>query len=158
LEIAISQFALWETKVMKSKSAQLRKKTGHQVAQTVRQANRSSSVAEQDWLKAMAVWLVLEGFCLGLAPARHWIEPGDRWQLWLTISIPAGISGAFLVAFSSQGVTYINAQRTDFSKRVQIVIIQILGGIGLVGILFPLVTLFIEFIVKAALEIGQRPA
>ncbi len=135
---------------MKPQSAQLRN-------QAVRHATRQASVAEQDWLKAMAVWLVLEGFCLGAAPSWHWIEPGDRWQLWLTISIPAGISGAFLVALSSQGVTYINTQRANLSKRIQIVIIQILGGIGLVGIVFPLVTLFIEFIVKAALEIGQRP-
>lgn len=124
--------------------------------QRIRQALREASVAEKDWFKSLGIWVVLEVLCFGLAPYWRLIEPGDRWQHWFLLSIPAGIVGAILIAFSSQSVEHLNNQRTTLSKLPLLFLGQIMGGVGLAGILFPLMMLLLEFVSKAASEIIER--
>jgi hypothetical protein len=134
---------------MKTQTARLRRSP-------VRQASRQISLAEQDWFRAIVLWLILEALCVGVAPYFGWIEPGDRWQTWVMISIPAGLVGSLLIGLSSQSAEYLSAQQLSLSKQVQVLMTQVLGGVGLSGILLPLAMAFIEFTAKAVTEIMQR--
>lgn len=139
---------------MKAQTTQRKPQLGRR--QRIRKAVRETSIAEKDWFRSLGIWVLLEGLCFGLAPYYGLIAPGDRWQNWFLLSIPAGIIGAILIAFSSQSVEHLNNQRTSPSKMPLIFLGQLIGGVGLAGILFPLMMVFLEFVSKAASEIMEN--
>jgi hypothetical protein len=119
----------------------------------IRKPFRELSLAEKDFLVALGLWLVLEGVGFFLAPRFGLIDPGERLMHWFFVSMPVGIVGAILIGASSQAVDAFNHRKTGTQKLMLIFLGQVAGGVGLAGVMFPLVMVLLEFLVKTFTEL-----
>jgi cytochrome c oxidase assembly factor CtaG len=110
---------------------------------------------EKDFLTALGLWIVLEVLCFWLAPHYNLIQPGDRLPLWFLTSLPLGIGGAILIGASSQFMASSHQQDAKTTKIFLNSIGQLAGGIGLAGVLFPLMMVALEFVVKTFNQLLQ---
>ncbi len=106
-------------------------------------------LAQKDFLICVGVWVILEIVSFLIFPAFRLIQvPGSRLQTWFLISLPLGLGGAFLVALSSRYMAVVNERESGQSKNVRLWAGQIMGGLGLTGIVFPLLVAMLEFFAR----------
>lgn len=107
----------------------------------------------KDLLAALGLWVILEIISFIVFPALRLIEPAGRLQGWFLISLPIGVGGAFLVAASSRFVAESNERDRGDGKVWQVWLGQFGGSLGLIGIMFPLIMVSIEFLARAIAEL-----
>lgn len=102
----------------------------------------------KDFLRGLALWIVIEVVSFLILPGIGAIEPGERLKVWFSLSIPLGLGGAFLLGGSSRFVALINERAASGRKKALSLIGQFSGSIGLAGIIFPFVMVASEFLAK----------
>jgi len=105
-------------------------------------------LAKRDFFNCLGVWIVLEFASFILLPRIGLIDPVNRLQAWLYTSVPLGIAGAILSAASSRFLAIANDRYTGSQKSSRMLMGQIMGGIGLVALIFPLLFVVVEFFAK----------
>lgn len=113
----------------------------------VRTARRALSLTERDFLTAFALWLGLELVCFWIAPSLGLINPpSERMQNWLLATVVAGVGGAVLVGVSSQLMKAFNQRKVGPQRSLLVILAQLSGGLGLAGVMLPVVMVTLEFI------------
>jgi hypothetical protein len=110
------------------------------------EAEQDLQLARQDAISALIVWIFLEGLSLMLLPSFQMIQGANRYSIWLSITIPAGIIGAVLMGISSWWVKWTQEKidRQDVNKQLYVTLSQAVGWLGLVGIGFPIIVVGVE--------------
>lgn len=109
----------------------------------------ADELAQKDFLICMGIWLTLEIVSFILFPMFRLIQPpGERMQTWFLISLPLGVGGALLVALSSRYMAISNERDPGPGKSARIWLGQFMGGVGLVGLAFPLMMVVLEFFAR----------
>jgi len=98
----------------------------------------------RDLLIGLGVWLGLEIVAFGIVPGLGLIQPGERLQKWLYLSILFGLIGALLLALSPQYVAHDRLRRNKLVGWSWIFVWRILAWLGLAGLAFPLLMLSYE--------------
>ncbi|KGF72984.1 hypothetical protein DO97_02665 [Neosynechococcus sphagnicola sy1] len=83
-----------------------------------------------------------------MAPYFNLISPGDRLSPWLFTSVPLGIGGAVLIGASSYFISDTSSRLQGTQKTLMVWLGQAGGGLGLVGVMFPLLMIALEFILQ----------
>lgn len=94
---------------------------------------------------ALGLWLTVEFVSFAFFPSVGLINPGAKLRTWFLASLPLGIAGAILISASSRFVALANERAAGNSKVFYSFLGQFGGWIGLVGVLFPLLTVCVEF-------------
>lgn len=106
-------------------------------------------LAQKDFLICLGVWITLEIVSFILFPTFRLIRmPADRLQTWFWISVPLGLGGAFMVGLSSRYMAIVNERDPSSGKTTRIWLGQLIGGLGLAGIVFPLLIIMLEFFAR----------
>jgi hypothetical protein len=119
--------------------------------------SKDLGLGQRDFLTAFWLWIVLEFLCFWLAPTLELIEPGDRLPAWFIASLGAGIGGAILIGIGSHSISTLGPGRIGLPKLIIDVLGQATGGLGLAGVMFPLMMVILEFIVKVSERMMQSP-
>jgi cytochrome c oxidase assembly factor CtaG len=110
---------------------------------------RFEDLDKKDFLLAFGLWIVMEVVSFVIFPGIRLINPAGRLGAWFALSLPLGLGGAFLVGASSRFVAAANERAPGRTKTWLNWLGQFGGWIGLAGVMFPLVTVMIEFLTKA---------
>jgi hypothetical protein len=105
-------------------------------------------LTKKDFFTSLSMWIALEMLCFLFLPRVGFIQSGPHLRPWLVTSIPLGIGGAIVSAFSSRFLAIANEQDATTGRDTKILVGQLMGGVGLAGILFPIAVAAIEFIAK----------
>jgi hypothetical protein len=110
------------------------------------EAEQNLKLARKDAASALIVWIFLEGLSLLILPNFQLIQGSSKIQIWLSITLPAGILGAVMIGVSSWWVTWIqdNIDRQDQNKRLYTTLSQALGWCGLIGVGLPMIVVGLE--------------
>jgi asparagine N-glycosylation enzyme membrane subunit Stt3 len=106
-------------------------------------------LGQKDFMTGLLLWVVIEAISFGLLPALGAIQPGDRMRLWLSISVPLGLGGAFLLGMSSRFVAITSERSSSDTKSLNTILGQSMGWLAMIGILFPFFTATGEFFAKS---------
>jgi hypothetical protein len=102
-------------------------------------------LAKKDFFVCIGIWIALEVVSFVIFPSFRLIQPGDRLQSWFLMSLPLGILGAFMVGASSRYMAISNERDPGNARTLRIWLGQLIGGLGLAGVAFPLLMVMIEF-------------
>lgn len=113
-------------------------------------------LTKKDFLTCLGMWIVIELVCFLLFPALKFVQaPGDLLRTWFITSIPLGLGGAFLSAASSRFLAIANDGERRSDRGSKILIGQIMGLLGILGIGFPLFVIGFEFIKGAITNVDK---
>jgi len=101
----------------------------------------------KDFFSCLMLWLVLELVAFGLLPALGVVDR-DRIGVWLWLSLPLGPGGAFLLASCSRFVTITQERAHRSTKKLASWLGQLVGVLGLAGMVFPFVMVVGEVIAQ----------
>jgi len=104
-------------------------------------------LGRKDLLIGLLIWIVIELVSFVLLPAIGMVAYSDRLRTWFILSLPFGIGGAVLMGLSSRFIA-ITHDRGSTSKTMLSFLGQLAGGLGLAGIVFPFVLVFIEIFIR----------
>lgn len=116
-----------------------------------------NEITRRDFWYALGLWAGLEVFSFILCPLMGLFPLRDRSLTWFLISLPLGVSGAFLVAASSRFVVVTNHRRRSLIKTLEVWVAQAIGWMGLLGIAFPLLMVALEFGARLMRELQRMP-
>lgn len=119
--------------------------------------NDFEDLLKKDFLGCVRIWVILLVICFILFPGTGLIQPGEKLQTWFIISIPLGLGGAGLVAFSSQMFQNMMSRTVQADRPVMNFFGQVGGWIGTAGIMYPLIVVVVEFLSTAAREMEKTP-
>lgn len=104
-------------------------------------------LTQKDILSALLVWVILEAFSFILLPNFTLIKSDNTTLTWLSISVPLGLIGAFVIGICSSWLQYCHVQlhKTNPHKKLLVALCNIGSWIGLAGIGFPLIIVGLEF-------------
>ena len=112
-------------------------------------------LAKRDFLTSLGVWIVIEIVCFVLFPRIGLIDQTDRLQSWFMASVPLGLGGAIMLAASSRILVLAGDENNRSKRSSRMMLGQIGGWLGILGLLFPLVMVAYEFFVTAADRVNQ---
>lgn len=105
-------------------------------------------LARKDFFTCVGIWIAMEILCFWFLPAIKFIEPGDRLRAYFLTSLPLGIGGSLMSAASSRFLAIANDMDDRQRRGSRVLLGQLVGGIGLAGVMFPLIMALIEFVAK----------
>jgi len=105
-------------------------------------------LTKKDFFTSLSMWIALEVLCFWFLPLIQFIEPGSHLRPWFVTSIPLGIGWAVVSALSSRFLAIANEQDATTGRDTKILVGQLMGGVGIAGVLFPLAVAAIEFVAK----------
>jgi hypothetical protein len=102
-------------------------------------------LGRKDFMTGLILWLVLEVLTFIFLPILGIIPFSDRLKGLFLVSLPLGVGGAFLLGASSRFVAVTNERIASQSKILLSFLGQFGGGIGMAGVIFPLLIAAGEF-------------
>lgn len=104
-----------------------------------------SEIQRRDLVTSLMLWMVAEFVGLLLFPSLGVIDPGAKLRTWFIFSLPFGLLGSVIIAMSSRWMAIANEMPTGNAKSLLVLIGQMSGWVGLIGVLYPLIMAIIEF-------------
>ncbi|MGP1384645.1 MAG: hypothetical protein ACTS2F_13865 [Thainema sp.] len=112
-----------------------------------------NDLTRKDFWNALGLWAGMEMFGFVVCPLLNVIEFSDRSFIWFASSLPLGIGGALLVSISSRFLTISNRRRRGMTKQMELLVGHIIGSVGLLGVMFPLLMVILEFLTALTVDI-----
>ncbi len=117
--------------------------------------NPFESLSRKDAISAFLLWLFMAFMGFILLPTLGVIRPEGRLFIWIATGIPLGLGGAILVGASSEFVASANRAEPGLTKQALIWAGQAAGWLGLMGVMYPVLMVALEFFAKAIQELGD---
>jgi hypothetical protein len=117
-----------------------------QFAQQPSESEQNLQLARKDAASALMVWIFLEGLSFTILPTFQMIQGNNKFPIWLSITIPAGVVGAAMIGVSSWWVNWTQAtiDRQVPNKRLYVTLAQSVGWLGLIGVGLPIIVVGLE--------------
>lgn len=114
-----------------------RHRSSHNLSQNSKQ--EEIRLAQKDAWNGLVVWLFLEVLSFAILPRSNIIPGNNKLLTWLTVSVPLGLVGAYLIGLSSWLMKHIQEEvdRSHPNKRLMLFASQLVGWVGLLGIGLP---------------------
>ena len=110
------------------------------------------NLQRRDLVSGLILWGVAEGVGFWLFPKLGLIRPSpEMFQRWVLLSLPLGIGGVLLISFASGMISY-SRDRGKPVKTLTSIVAAVGGGVGIAGILYPLMVSCMEFFSKGLPE------
>ncbi|WP_448562630.1 hypothetical protein [Trichothermofontia sp.] len=117
--------------------------------------NPFESLSRKDTISAFLLWLCMAFVGFILLPSLGIIQPEGRLFIWVATGIPLGLGGSLLVGASSEFIASANRADPGITKQVLIWAGQAAGWLGLMGVMYPVLMVALEFFAKSIQELGN---